>query len=356
MRALRALTWPIRCWLRHSISRLGRAERGWRVPGGGDVDRPGVAVAGGGPHAPAGGARVNWRRSGAWRCPPTVVCWPAAARTGRCGCGRPQPAGLVATLQGHTGVVCTWRCTADGQLGGQRRRRTARCGCGRPEAADRWRPWRATLVAVWRLALSADGQATRQWRDGWDGAAVGYHNARRRRDLAGAGRRDPERVAVRRRSPARDRWHRWHRSAVGRHDPASSGQTGEPDGRGLGRRAIRHGSSVGQRRHRWNRAVVGHHHRASSGDPPGPSERSMGPDDVRRWCSARHRADRWDRTAVGDQYGPTGRDPARAYRRDSGDRARPRRPRAGQRWYGWTGAIVGPEHRSPVSDARRPHW
>ena len=107
---------------------LGRAEWRRRLAGRGDVDRAGVAVAGGGPHAAVAvqghtggvwsvalsadgrlvasgggdgdGAAVGdptgrlLRRcraipagSGAWRCPATVGCWPAAARTGRSGCG-----------------------------------------------------------------------------------------------------------------------------------------------------------------------------------------------------------------------------------------------------------------------------
>ena len=60
-------------------------------------------------------------RSGAWRCPPTVGWWPAAASMARCGCGRPPPAAALATLQGQTGTLSVLALSADGAAGRQRR-------------------------------------------------------------------------------------------------------------------------------------------------------------------------------------------------------------------------------------------
>ena len=75
-----------------------------RLLASGGCGRDGAAVGGAeraAPGHPAGHTGVV----GAWRSRGTGGCWPAAAWTGRSGCGRRRAGSLLATLQGHTGVV-----------------------------------------------------------------------------------------------------------------------------------------------------------------------------------------------------------------------------------------------------------
>ena len=153
-------------------------------------------------------AGIRWRacrdtlaRSGAWRSPPTAHCWPAAARTGRCGYGKrraggpwrpcrirparswawrsPPTAGCwpaavrtACATVGVDAVRAEWR-TGDAagatpaRSGASHSRPTddcwpaaapmGRCGCGRPRAGDSWQPCRATPAGsgAWRSRRTA---------------------------------------------------------------------------------------------------------------------------------------------------------------------------------------------------------
>ena len=167
---------------------------------------------------------ASWKatptRSTAWRSPRTGACWPAAAATGRCGCGTRPPASPPPPCDGHDGAVTRRGVLPGRAAAGQRRRRRDGAAVGPGHRPARRHPRRPRRRGLRRGVLPGRAPAG-QRRQRRDGAAVGPGHRPARRHPRRPRRRGQRRGVLPGRAAAGQRRRRRDGAAVGPgHRPA----------------------------------------------------------------------------------------------------------------------------------------